>query len=628
MLSFPIHPPLKNIRDNEFNTLAVRRKANEDAYKVEKQREDTLAELARRRIELLRRQIELDGGRQKVSRERYQELKEAENELSDIQEDAAGKQNELITNRYQLAKEGQDAEKERAEKVAEANRAQLQVAIGLLDVQLQTVRKNSDEELSILRKKLALQYQLELAAKGLTVGQKRLADAKYEAEKVKLETDAARARAVEVLQIEVQGIAARLAAVARGGAEELALQQQQIETQRTQQLRAIDRTLSDEAQAAQRRAINAAADRQQDDLLYADKLRKLDTFQQQQRNQLETDRARGVVDDKQYQDLLYQQQVAALTARLALAKKFGQDTTDLQQQLDDAEIGRLQQVGERERAQYQQRVELAKAFGAQVGEVFAATLTEQGKTLESFVGEVLVLILDMLEKQMIAQVSAATLTATAGSLASPESIATAGVAGLAKAVILTAAITAAFGVAKAAIRAGTSQPSGTKFAEGGVVYGPSHAQGGVQLYHRSGAHLGEMEGEEIILNKNVYRSPALRQIASAINVVAGGRAFATQISTGLSLRPHYAQGGIVRPGMGYDAGFAEYLQGLRQPGITPQAPPIDYNQLGAAVAAHLNPGMEQAFIAAVQGLPTPVVEVLEINRAQKSLTVAEQKADI
>lgn len=54
----------------------------------------------------------------------------------------------------------------------------------------------------------------------------------------------------------------------------------------------------------------------------------------------------------------------------------------------------------------------------------------------------------------------------------------------------------------AQVRAISSQ----QFAVGGVVQGPSHARGGVQLFHKSGVHVGEMEGEEIILTKGVYRN--------------------------------------------------------------------------------------------------------------------------
>ncbi|MEJ0030659.1 MAG: hypothetical protein WDO15_09955 [Bacteroidota bacterium] len=56
-----------------------------------------------------------------------------------------------------------------------------------------------------------------------------------------------------------------------------------------------------------------------------------------------------------------------------------------------------------------------------------------------------------------------------------------------------------------------------QFAKGDVIKGPSHASGGVDV---------NVEGDEIILTKGVFRNPRLRSIASAINVAAGGKRFA------------------------------------------------------------------------------------------------------
>ncbi|HEY3403901.1 MAG TPA: hypothetical protein VGK59_10970 [Ohtaekwangia sp.] len=56
-----------------------------------------------------------------------------------------------------------------------------------------------------------------------------------------------------------------------------------------------------------------------------------------------------------------------------------------------------------------------------------------------------------------------------------------------------------------------------KAERGRILRGPSHAHGGIDI---------EAEGEEIILTKGVYRDPELRQIASDINVAAGGAKFA------------------------------------------------------------------------------------------------------
>lgn len=63
-----------------------------------------------------------------------------------------------------------------------------------------------------------------------------------------------------------------------------------------------------------------------------------------------------------------------------------------------------------------------------------------------------------------------------------------------------------------------------KFAEGGILQGLSHEQGGVKLYSKSGSYYGEAEGGEVILTKNVSKSPELLSAASKINVAAGGKA--------------------------------------------------------------------------------------------------------
>lgn len=44
------------------------------------------------------------------------------------------------------------------------------------------------------------------------------------------------------------------------------------------------------------------------------------------------------------------------------------------------------------------------------------------------------------------------------------------------------------------------QINSAKLEDGGLVEGASHSQGGIQMYHKSGQHLGEMEGNEYIVS--------------------------------------------------------------------------------------------------------------------------------
>ena len=93
----------------------------------------------------------------------------------------------------------------------------------------------------------------------------------------------------------------------------------------------------------------------------------------------------------------------------------------------------------------------------------------------------------------------------AGYFANPASTATLGAIGTAKAIFAT-------------IRAGAaiSRIQNQKFEYGGVLKGPSHRQGGIPI---------EAEGDEIVLTKGVYRNPFLRNVASQINHLGGGRKF-------------------------------------------------------------------------------------------------------
>lgn len=73
-----------------------------------------------------------------------------------------------------------------------------------------------------------------------------------------------------------------------------------------------------------------------------------------------------------------------------------------------------------------------------------------------------------------------------------------------------------------------------KFAQGGILNGPSHAQGGIPMFSKGGAFYGEAEGGEAVLTKGVMANPALASMASALNVAGGGV-------------PFFANGGVLDP---------------------------------------------------------------------------------
>ena len=109
-----------------------------------------------------------------------------------------------------------------------------------------------------------------------------------------------------------------------------------------------------------------------------------------------------------------------------------------------------------------------------------------------------------------------------------------------------AGIAGAAGLAQTIIIAAQEPP---KFSRGGILNGPRHSQGGISLYNRGGSVMGEAEGGEIILNRNVSNYPGLVSLASAINERTGGISFSSYdpISAAMARSRTFEHGGIIRP---------------------------------------------------------------------------------
>lgn len=98
---------------------------------------------------------------------------------------------------------------------------------------------------------------------------------------------------------------------------------------------------------------------------------------------------------------------------------------------------------------------------------------------------------------------------------------------LASLATVIAAVTAQFASIKSSVNkveTNVKAPSleTSKYADGGDIVGPSHANGGVKI---------EAEGGEAIINKRSMSNPLLRSIASAVNVAGGGVPFSNVIKT-------------------------------------------------------------------------------------------------
>ncbi|MBO2010862.1 hypothetical protein [Hymenobacter negativus] len=268
----------------------------------------------------------------------------------------------------------------------------------------------------------------------------------------------------------------------------------------------------------------------------------------------------GKVSKQEYENQLQLIEQGSVAARIVLAKHYSQDTTALERQAAQAKIAAIEKVAEKEKSEHDKRIALAEQMAGNLLDIFYETVTTSGATIEDFAKRSLEMLIDSVRKE----VYAAQIKILVNSFATADSIATFGATGGFRALGIIAAVTAATAPLEAALK-----QSQAKFAQGGlVVDGPSHAQGGVQLWHQNGAHLGELEGGEAVINK---RSTSLfLPILSHLNELGGGRAL---LPAGPLFR-HMALGGIAAPL-------------LSQQGGGPSVAPIDYARLGASVAEAL-----------------------------------------
>jgi len=148
----------------------------------------------------------------------------------------------------------------------------------------------------------------------------------------------------------------------------------------------------------------------------------------------------------------------------------------------------------------QEQAKMWLDLSSQVGTMVGQMITDQEITLQDFAKNMLLFALDVLEQQLTIQIASATIQ----SLASPESIASFGVAGIAKAAILTGLMKAAFAVVKGVIsNSMTKEHASGKYpiqGESGKIYNTSFA---------SRPQTGTYNGPQLGIFNEVPRQPEM-----------------------------------------------------------------------------------------------------------------------
>ena len=205
------------------------------------------------------------------------------------------------------------------------------------------------------------------------------------------------------------------------------------------------------------------------------------------------------------------------------AKEAKQETEGLTEAQNQA----INELNQKYREEDLQRELAATQAKVAINMQYADSVGQVGQILSQLAGEnkTLATLGVLIEKaSAISKIVSATKIANAGALATPQAIATSGVAAVP--VITANNISAGVGIAAVIASAAqaisqinsaptpdgpdssTPTPGPSKFAKGGILRGPSHAQGGILT------PFGEVEGGEFIVNKFATQAflPLLEQI--------------------------------------------------------------------------------------------------------------------
>lgn len=146
------------------------------------------------------------------------------------------------------------------------------------------------------------------------------------------------------------------------------------------------------------------------------------------------------------------------------------------------------------------KYDLYVGFAAQSGQAFGELLTDNEVSMKDFGKQIIIIALDSLRNYLRIQIAQATI----GSLASAESIATFGAAGVAKAALLTVLMESAFAAVKGIV-------NNNMYTGGFTGYGGKYEPAGI------------VHKEEWVANKELVKDPVTGQVIKALELIRIGK---------------------------------------------------------------------------------------------------------
>lgn len=326
----------------------------------------------------------------------------------------------------------------------------------------------------------------------------------------------------------------------------------------------------------------------------------------------------GLITQAEFDNIRYEQQVAFQEKVAAIeaeeeAKRREAKAMDLENQraIEEENItSDFERETLRLEQQYQMEVAAAEKVGADVTLIEAKYAQIREKREKELVNAKLQMTADIAGQisNIMGQESAAgkvfaLAQATINTyLGASKAIAQGGIWGVAQAAIVIAAgLKQVASIAKVKEDVPKTDTNVRKYAKGGQIYGPSHAQGGVTFSGSNGQRF-EAEGGENVYILNRKASNAINAL-SALNMEYGGRSF------GNSSVYKYADGG------GFDVLSSQSLTNLNK------AVKKDVDLSPKTIAA-----IALAFVDGVQNAPNPIVSVQDITDIQQGRTLVIDSA--
>jgi hypothetical protein len=198
---------------------------------------------------------------------------------------------------------------------------------------------------------------------------------------------------------------------------------------------------------------------------------------------------------------------------------------------------------EEQRASLQRQVQIQSQFAIAVGQNFDVLFSDQEDKNEAFLKATLVTLLQFLRSYMIAQVAQATI----GSLASAQSIATGGIAGVTQAAILTGLIEAAFQIAKGGVE---------NFHDGSEFVNGKRGRDKIPAMIEYGERVVPTETNRMLGGITNKELPNAVQYYEKMK----GKGFADQLSGSLNLNAALNDKGII----GSNGSIENQIRGLRK----------------------------------------------------------------